>query len=226
MIEPFRLKPELKVVKLTKETLQDRVYRQVLDMILDGGIAPGQLVTIPALVEAFGVSAMPIREALRRLTAENALTVVSGRSIGIPKLSRTKLSDLRAVRIEVECASGAWGAERITAKEVAELRQHLKELDRANATGDVKLYLRANRAFHFAIYRAAGSEIMLGIIENLWLQISPYFNLLHGSGNYAVASRHHLAMMEALEQRNPGAIREAIRQDIEAAYDVLVGLVD
>lgn len=226
MTETFRLKPELRVAKLTRETLQDRVYRQVSEMILDGGIAPGQLVTIQALAEAFGVSAMPVREALRRLTAENALTVVSGRSIGIPKLSHAKLSDLRAVRIEVECVAAAWAAERISEEQVIELKRHLRKLESANAVGDVKSYLRANHAFHFAIYRAAGSETLLGIIENLWLQISPYFNLLHGSGNYAAANQQHLAMVEALQLRDGAAVRNAVRQDIEAAYRVLAGLME
>ncbi len=58
--------------------------------------------TVQSLADAFGVSPMPVREALRRLTAANALTVVSGRSIGIPALSRERLTDLRNVRFEIE----------------------------------------------------------------------------------------------------------------------------
>src|SRR5689334_24973284 len=92
----------LKVVPLNRETLQDRIYRRVCDLILDGEIAPGQLVTIQGLADAFGVSAMPVREALQRLTTAKALTVISGRSIGIPKLSLDLLTDLRRVRLEVE----------------------------------------------------------------------------------------------------------------------------
>ncbi|MGT2468783.1 GntR family transcriptional regulator [Mesorhizobium atlanticum] len=47
-----------------------------------------------SLADAFGIGPMPVREALRRLTAANALTVVSGRSIGIPPLSRSRLTDI------------------------------------------------------------------------------------------------------------------------------------
>ncbi|ESW80484.1 FCD domain-containing protein [Mesorhizobium sp. C280B] len=60
-------------------------------------------------------------------------------------------------------------------------------------------YLRANYAFHFSIYRAAGSENMLNIIENLWLQISPYFNMLHDSGNYSTANQHHQHCLQRCE---------------------------
>ena len=157
----------LRILPLSKETLQDRVYRQIASLILEGGIVPGEMVPVQSLADAFGVSAMPVREALRRLTAANALTVVSGRSIGIPRLSRAKLTDLRNVRIEIEALAGKWAAERIEDSELAKLRSLLKALEKANASGDIKSYLRANYAFHFSIYRAAGSESILNIIENL-----------------------------------------------------------
>ena len=54
-------------------------------------------------------------------------------------------------------------------------------MEEAARSGDRKQYLRWNRAFHFAIYSAAGSDVLFPI-ENLWLQISPYFHLLHALG--------------------------------------------
>lgn len=85
-----------------RETVQDHVYRQLKELILNGGIEPGRTVTIQSLSDAFGVSAMPVREALHRLVAEKALTVVAGRSVGIPPLSIDRLEDLTRARIEIE----------------------------------------------------------------------------------------------------------------------------
>ena len=70
------------------------VYRRIKDLILDGNLAPGELVTIQGLADAFDVSAMPVREALTRLTSERALMVVAGRSVGIPNLDSRRLQDL------------------------------------------------------------------------------------------------------------------------------------
>ncbi|MER8407869.1 GntR family transcriptional regulator [Mesorhizobium sp. M1307] len=218
-------KPGVEITPLSRETLQDRVYRHVTELILDGSIVPGEMVTVQSLADAFGVSPMPVREALRRLSAANALMVVSGRSIGIPALSRARLIDLRNVRFEIEAIAAAWAAERMDDASVALLRQHLDALEQANAAGDVKSYLRANYAFHFSIYRAAGSENMLNIIENLWLQISPYFNMLHDSGNYSTANQHHQQMFAALRDRNAEAVRAAVRADIDAAFTVLIKLL-
>lgn len=214
-------KPTFDVIPLSRDTLQDRVFDNITELILDGSLVPGEMVTVQSLASAFGVSPMPVREALRRLTAANALTVVSGRSIGIPELSLARMADLRDVRIEIESMAAAWAAERRTEADVEICMRELGRLEGANAAGDVKAYLRANYAFHFAVYRAARSENLLQIIQNLWLQISPYFNMLHGSGNYTISNAHHADMANALARRDVDAIVKAVRADIDAAYHVL-----
>jgi DNA-binding GntR family transcriptional regulator len=220
-MESVTEKRRIDVEPLGRETLQDRVYNQIAGLILDGGIVPGQLVTIQGLAEAFGVSAMPVREALKRLTAANALTVVSGRSIGIPRLSLDRLTDLRNVRTEVEGTAAAWAAARIDGAGLAELGRQLERLDRSIPAGDTRDYLLANRAFHFTIYRAAGSPTIVSLIEILWLQISPYFNLLRESGNYVSANLHHRAMVDALAARDAAAARAAMAADIAGSFEVL-----
>src|SRR5690348_14272577 len=134
---------------LARDTLQQRVYRQVADMILDGEIAPGESVTIQALADAFGVSAMPVREALIRLTAAGALTLITGRSMGIPRLNAAQLEDLRNVRMEVEGLAAEWAARNIDAQRLEQLGSTYDRLDEAVSAGDTKAYLRANRIFHF-----------------------------------------------------------------------------
>ncbi len=215
----------LSVTRLPKGTLQDHVYRQLCEMILSGEIAPGQLVTIQALSDAFGVSAMPVREALQRLIAAKALTVISSRSIGVPLLTTERLLDLKRVRLEVESLAAEWAAPRIGETEIAKLEGLVEKMAIA-AISVRKDYVRYNREFHFAIYRAAGSDVLYAIIETLWLQISPYFHLLHDSGNYHSANAQHERMLSGLKARNSAVVRQALRNDIEAASKVLLGLLD
>lgn len=212
--------PAALITPLSRDTLQDKVHRQLCDLILDGRLPPGETITIHGLADAFGVSPMPVREALKRLTAANALTIVSGRSVGIPRLSRDRLTDLRNVRLEIEALAAGWGVAHATPADVEAAAGHLAAVEAAAAAGDLKGYLRGNRALHFAIYRASGSEILLRIIEDLWLQISPYFHKLHAS--YAIANTHHREMVEALAAGDAAAVRAALRADIEAAYHSLM----
>jgi DNA-binding GntR family transcriptional regulator len=213
------------ITPLPKSTLQDHVYRQLCEMILSGEIVPGQLVTIQALSDAFGVSAMPVREALQRLTAAKVLTVISSRSIGIPLLTIERLVDLKRVRLEIESLAAEWAVNRMHETGLAELKDLVGQMESA-AAGDRKDYVRFNREFHFAIYRAAGSDVLYAIIENLWLQISPYFHLLHDSGNFRTSNAQHKLILRGLKSRDVFAVREAIRNDIVAASEILLALLD
>jgi DNA-binding GntR family transcriptional regulator len=213
------------VARAPRDTLQDHVYRELCELILNGEIAPGQLITIGYLADAFGISTMPVREALQRLTAARVLTVISSRSIGIPLLTEERLSDLRRVRLEVESLAAIWATPNVAAAEIERLEACVRSMSESARAGDNKQYLRWNRAFHFTIYRAARSDALFAIIETLWLQISPYFHLLHSSGNYFKANEQHEKMLAALRARDGAAVSLGVRNDIEAAYRVLRALL-
>src|SRR5260370_35755266 len=122
MQQTRRRTAKLPLKPLPRATLPDEIYRRIRELILDGGIAPGELVTIQGLADAFGVSAMPVREALRQLTTERALTVVSGRSVGIPDLSAERLRDLYRVRMEIETMAAVWATEKIWPRDLRQLQ--------------------------------------------------------------------------------------------------------
>jgi DNA-binding GntR family transcriptional regulator len=214
-----------RVSPLTRETLEDGVYRQLCEVILHGGIAPGESITVASLADAFGVSPMPVRKALARLSAGGALTVLSGRSIGVPKLMRSRLDELKRVRLVIETAAAGWAAERASDAFVAHLDKSYRALLDSERAGDAKGYVQANYDFHFDIYRQSESQIMLQIIESLWLQISPYFHLLRSSGNFRISNRHHGEIFEAMKTRDTVRAQEALCRDINDAYAVLVELV-
>lgn len=215
-------KRSLSVVRVQRATMQEDVYRQAKQLILNGELAPGQSITIQWLADAFGVSAMPVREAILRLTAERALTVVAGRSLGIPPLSRDRLEDLTRTRLEVEALAVRWAVRRLTRDMLARLDALIAEMDTIEPGQAARqVYLRANREFHFAIYAASASDTLLGIIEGLWLQVSPYFNFLHERGNFAVSNQHHRALVGALRAEAAMDAAAAVQADIREAALVL-----
>jgi DNA-binding GntR family transcriptional regulator len=205
--------------------MQDRVYRQLVSMILDGDIEPGRTVTIASIADAFQVSAMPVREALHRLTAAKALTVVAGRSVGIPPLTVGRLSDLKRVRVEVEGLAAEWAAANVDGAILARLDELIGTMSSYVGPDDPKKFLPVNRAFHFTVYEAAGSEALLAMIESLWLQIGPYLSMLRGSGNWRTANRQHQALRDALAKGDGKAARAAVRADIEEAAALLESLL-
>src|ERR1700749_4466206 len=120
---PRRRTSALPQMQGARVTLPGEIYRRLKTMILDGGLIPGELVTIQGLASAFGVSAMPVREALQRLTGERALTGISGRSVGIPELDADRLQDLCLVRSEIESLAAAWATPKVSEAECLRLQE-------------------------------------------------------------------------------------------------------
>ena len=73
---PKRRTSALPQMQVARVTLPGEIYLRLKTMILDGGLMPGELVTIQGLASAFGVSDMPVSEELQRLTAEGELRVI------------------------------------------------------------------------------------------------------------------------------------------------------
>jgi DNA-binding GntR family transcriptional regulator len=220
------MKTKLAVRPVAKSSVTDQVYQQIRDLILDGEIEPGQTVTIQSLADAFGVSTMPVREALHRLVAAKALTVVSGRSVGVAPLSAERLADLTRVRKAVEGLAAERAAAHVTAADLDRLQQLIEQMAEAALRRDRQQFVPANREFHFLIYGRSGSAALLAVIESLWLQISPYFDLLHAVGNWRTANRFHQALHKALAAGDAAAARQAVIDDIDAAARALSVLLE
>ena len=91
------------------ETQRERVYHQIKLALMAGDYEPGQKITIAAVAAALGVSATPVREALRRLAAERALVMYPNRSVLVPRLSREEVLNIRAIRQQLEALAAIVG---------------------------------------------------------------------------------------------------------------------
>lgn len=205
-----------------QQTVHTRVYRMLRRSLMSGRFVPGQPISIRYLTEQLAVSATPVREALKRLEAERALVAGPNRALMVPILKRRDLRDLRDIRIALEGLAVEKAVERMTETEVAEAARFCAEMDGASRTGNADLYLAANWEFHRAIYRAARSELLMSMIENLWVRVGPFFRLALSDATHMSNSMvSHFAALEALRRRQAKAARCAIEADIgNAAADL------
>ena len=210
------------VTPIKRKTLQFEVYGQLCSLILQGGFAPGESFTVASIADALQVSPMPVREAVARLVAEKALTVVSGRSMGIPDPDQKSFEDLKNVRLEVETLALKWAMSNSTPKFIAELEENLEMMMLAEKSSSVAGFIEANYHFHFVIYNHADSPILQNIISNLWLRISPYFHLLSQSGHFKISNRQHHIVVAAIKSGDGVTAHQALVEDIVGTYDTLV----
>ena len=212
------------LVRIARETVQERVYCALRDRLMRGGFEPGQKLKIAQLAEAFGTSAMPVRDALNRLTVERALETLPSRTVRVPALSKAALQDLRETRFAIEGLAIARAAANMTAESLATLKQHIEGQSETDSEHLSERSAEQNREFHFAIYRQSGSTVLLPIIESLWLQFGPYLRQASErfDGGGGRGTNFHVAMLDALAQRDGIAARAALEADIGRAFDLVM----
>jgi DNA-binding GntR family transcriptional regulator len=208
---PLRLAPSR---RRAGETVQEFAFRRLRHAIMTGRFPPGLAVTIRGLAELLDVSAMPVREAMRRLVAERALDLLDNRRVRVPEMTPARFDALIAARILLECEAARQALPHIAASDLADLRRLDAAADEVFAKGDTERTIEANFAFHRHLYSLAPSDALTPLIESIWLQIGPFMRAaLRGATVYNRADRHHEALT-AIEARNPAALTHAIEADV------------
>ena len=198
------------------------VYRRIRDMILFGELAPGAAVTIHGLIERLDTGMTPVREALRRLTAEGALEFQDNRRICVPHVSAAQVEEIRRIRLVAEPLMAARACENITDAQIARLNDIDTDLNAAINAGNVEAYLRKNHAFHMELYAHSGQEILLDISRSLWLRIGPSLRVVCGQIGPGQTSDMHKQTIQALRDRLPEAVAQAITHDIEQGHESIL----
>jgi DNA-binding GntR family transcriptional regulator len=186
--------------------------------LIRGDLLPEQTLSIRAIAEAYGVSAMPVREALSRLQAEDAVIVMPNRVMRLPALTRDALAEITDMRLALEGMAAARAATLATDAERAEIAEILHDLDAAAQACAINDYLDQNARFHFAIYRAARRARLMRAIESLWLRVGPSIRLcMPDKAHLGASMAWHRRAAAAMLARDAPAARAAIEGDIAAA---------
>ena len=194
-------------------------YARLRDMILYGHLAPGQPVTIQGLIHDLGAGMTPVREAIRRLTAEGALLPQGNRRVAVPPMTLATLDQVAFARLTIEPRLAELAASHVTAKLVAELEAADAAVNDAIQAGNIPAYLAANHAFHFTLYEASQAPVLLDIVRSLWLRAGPSLRAVIGRfGRSALPDRHSEGLL-AIAQGDAAALSKAIERDIQQGVD-------
>lgn len=194
--------------------LQDRVVAQLRRGLMVGAFVPGQTISLRKLADDLGTSAMPVREAINQLTAANVLEMLPNRTVCVPRMTQVRFEELSKVRQALEGMATEMACRRTTPQLVKRLEKVNADLLRAIKERDILGCLACNQEFHFTLYEAANSEVLLPLIEPLWLQAGPimYFSLISPDMPWDASA--HSDVLEALSNKDPAAARRAIERDI------------
>jgi DNA-binding GntR family transcriptional regulator len=205
--------------------LHDAIYANLRQALVMGDLVPGQRFSMRALADRFQTSLIPVRDALKRLVAERGLVMLPNRTVSVPLMTRATFQELLQVRLSLESMLARRGAEAIGRRETEALAEVNDVMQAAVGTGDVKQYLSANYRFHFGLYAAADSHVILPIVESLWMQIGPFLNAVFTNGGTKGARDNHAEVLQALRRRDSIAAGNAVMKDLADAADVILATV-
>lgn len=200
---------------------RDQVDTSIRSGLLTGQFIPGKAVTIRGLAADIGVSPMPVREVLQRLAAENALEVKPNGRVQIPDMTPTRFTEIYKARFLLEPELAELALPHLSRKDTKELKRIDDEIDEKINSGDAEAYLRLNHAFHFHIYRASGSKVLLPLVDSLWLQFAPFMRTVYGRVGTANLVDQHKAAIRAIERNDVAELRAAITADISDGMGIL-----
>jgi len=214
--------------------IHDQIYDILRRAIMCGHYRPGTQISARGLSKEFGVSQMPVRDALNRLTSDLALERTADRRYRIPVLDIEYLKALYDARVINEGAAAELAATQMSDQEIDTLAiiqveiekaagnsNNIKEGEEIDIRNDVVLHNR----FHFTIYKACGNPMLISIIESLWLQYAPGIAYYLESLKLASTqkdldnlnkchNRQHNLIISALRTRDGKRVKKALIKDI------------
>lgn len=203
---------------LARRSVADQAADELRQMILTGDFEPDETVTQDELAELLGVSTMPVREAILRLSHEGLMTVHPGKSIQVTAPTREDITDVYWMHSVLAGELAARAARRGGETLAGELRDLIKQDEAATEFSD---HVALNWDFHRLINQAAGSRKLLLSYRNT-LRFIPerYFeNLVDWP---ELSADEHRAITDRIAQRDGEGARYLAQKHAWESGRVLV----
>ncbi len=159
--------PVFRQITPVKTRLADEIYRQILDAVSCGDIAPNERLIQEKLAAELRVSRTPVREALLRLEQEGVLETIDRTGFIIRKLSTDEVHEIYQARAAIEGHAAHILARTADAGCVRRLRKLIAREENLKSRKAVD-YFNANRAIHRAIVMESGNRYLLEMFDNIW----------------------------------------------------------
>ncbi len=184
-------------------TTQDVVLRALRKDLLTGQLGPGDQIVQESLADRYGVSRVPLREALKTLESEGQVVYFPHRGYFVAELSVDDLLEVYRLRELLEAEALRHAVPTLSDADVAAIGDLMADIDGAADDEDVLAMTAANRRFHFAIFDAAGLPRLSRLLNQLWDATDAYRALYFQERvNRDRVGEEHESMLAALRARD------------------------
>jgi DNA-binding GntR family transcriptional regulator len=207
-----------------RHSVADRITHSLREAIRSGTLADGTELKQVALSEHFGVSRVPVREALRALEAEGWITAPTHYRAFVQGLSKDRIEQIFEVRSLLEAHLIGKAIPHTDAERIADLNKRCAAMDRMR---DHDEWLAANRAFHRALLEPSGAIMIIDLVEQLGCQPERYLRMRRaGRDRQSVAGAEHRAIVAAVAKRDAARARKLLRAHIMQTRAAILAAVE
>ena len=200
-------------------TEEERVYRILKGDIVSGKLSPGERIVIAKVSQTLGVSAMPIRAALKELQKDGLIEIIPYAGATVKKLDGREYSEISSIRMLLEPYAAELAAQHMTDEDIRELELIVREMERYASEQDNAAYSDMNTKFHAFINSHCGNKTLSALIEQLTNQskITRQFYALR-SDRIIESLEEHRKILTLLRERKGKEVAELVRQNKYGGY--------
>lgn len=210
------------IEKITGVTLRQKVYERLRASILGAELLPGEVINLRGLADKFGVSLLPVREAVWQLESENILVIESNKKIQVNQLTSDQFKEVLEMRLLLESEAISKACEKRPPGAIPKVERILNAMQKHVGVNH-KAYIKKNDQFHGAIYAYADSPLLMELIQRLLARVNPYIYLyaVHGR-NLASAIACHREMFAGFAEGDGEKCVTALHRDLKDAAAVIL----
>ena len=201
-------------------TAPESVVRALREAIILGEIKAGAPLRQDRIAAQFGVSHIPVREALKELVADGLAVFVKNRGVVVSELSAELAWELNEYRCLLEGQMARWGVPGMTSQDLADAKDILDRLDHETSIVEI---LRLNAAFHSAIFRPAKRPFFLKSIQTVRINLARYWRLAWEElGHKPRSQEAHRKILTLCRKKDADAVGREMERHIQKTGSLIV----
>ncbi|MCB5363586.1 GntR family transcriptional regulator [Pusillimonas sp. CC-YST705] len=189
----------------------EQAYQFILNRILSGELQPGMRVPSEAVAEALGVSRMPVRDALRSLEGDGAVSIIANRGAIVARYSPSQVTELIEMRAALEGLAARLALPNVGPLEFEELN-HLRSKMAEGAAHSLADWMARHDAFHNYLTSLSRRPMLLKQTERMRVMLLPYFRRYYESSDeLEIVGLEHQKIISAIEHKDPTLLEQIVR---------------
>ena len=212
---PYAVRMATEAVLFKKSgAASQRIADELSQRILDGDLAPGTRIRQEQIAEEFGVSRLPIREALRILESHGLVTLVASSGAWVSSMNLAECQETYLIRERIEPLALGQAIDNVSVETMDRLSQLASDMENCQVVED---FVELDREFHLLSFRDAGMPTLLEMVERLWNTTQHYrraYVQLIGPEGLEDTNLEHRLILAAIRRRDARSAEELLAMHV------------